>query len=205
MPSSGSMPSNATVPRLVARATNDAKAWSTNHQTAVELGRDPERDSRQQHDPLLDRPSDRSTGKIKTTDSKGRPVIAPLDSLMNDALLQIYLTGDGATSSPTPRISRGAHNESRAPSSGLAEEVERLQAAYFASRTHRMRLTVIKEAQATVTRIRYAPTGTVLFRGTREWRRAIATDPRPRRVVAADFGVSSKTITAAKKEFGIGA
>jgi hypothetical protein len=36
----------------------------------------------------------------------------------------------------------------------------------------------------------------------REKRRLIAMDPRPRRVVAAEMKVSSRTITAAKKEFG---
>jgi hypothetical protein len=91
---------------------------------------------------------------------------------------------------------------STAPTSDLATIVDEMDKRYARCRTHRTRLTVIKEAQAVSENLRYAPKANGNDRGTKKWREALANDPRPRRIIARDYGVSSKTITAARKEFG---
>lgn len=136
---------------------------------------------------LLDRESDR------------HPI---LDALLDLALTQMMMTGDGSTASLNAKVSGGGHHDSEAPRSGLAEDVERLAGRYLEARTHRQRLVVIKEAQDAAVRLRYAPKcDPALVRGTREWRQMIAHDPRPRRVVQVRYQVSPNTITACRKEF----
>lgn len=137
--------------------------------------------------PLLDRPSER------------HPI---LDALMDEALRRMLLTSDGATVKLSARIRDGGGGGSSRPSSGLAGEIENLWEDYSRCRTHRQRLVVIRAAQEAVDRIMYARQADPrLVRGTLEWKQRIAADPRPRRIVAHYFGVSSKTITAARKQF----
>lgn len=127
-----------------------------------------------------------------------------LDALLDLALTQMMMTCDGSTASLAAKVSGGGHHDSQAPRSGLAEDVERLARRYVEARTHRQRFAVIKEAQEAAVRLRYAPKcDPSLVRGTREWRQMIASDPRPRRIVAVRYQVSSKTITACRKEFGL--
>ena len=170
------------------RDTNDAKAWHTSTQMSVELGGVPDKDRPRRRDPVLDTPSEPN------------PL---LTALMHHALLGIYLRSDGGTTRyEVAGKGRGKPNgSSTAPTSGLAYEIGELERDFTRARTHRIRLRVIKEAQAIGRRLAQAPHPSRI-KGTKEWRRRLANDPRPRRAVAADFGVSSKTITAAKKEFG---
>lgn len=137
--------------------------------------------------PLLDKPTD------------SHPI---LSQLMDEALCRIILTSDGAAVALRARTT-GTRERSQAPSSDLAAIVDELDKRFEGCRTHRARLVVIKDAQETADRLRYSPKSEILIRGTVEWRQALANDPRPRRVVAADYRVSSKTITACRKEFAV--
>lgn len=126
-----------------------------------------------------------------------------LDALMSEALTRLYLTADGATGKLVERISGGS-STSTAPVSGNWSDVGEIERAYRSSRTHRRRLALIKEAQVMVYKVQYAQKADAsLVRGTRDWREKIAHDPRPQRVVTQDYKVSSKTVSAARKEFGV--
>ena len=126
-----------------------------------------------------------------------------LDALMDHALSRILLTADGATMQLKVRI-RGTATRGAAPVSSLAGDIDQLADDYTAAKTHRARLIVIKRAQDFYMRIAYSrKADPALVRGTLEWRERIARDSRPQRVVTHFYGVSSKTVTAARKEFGI--
>lgn len=174
---------SATVPLPVTRSTNDAKPWVTNHQTAVELGRDPDREKRPKRDPVLDTPSER---------------VPLLDRLMDEALRMAALTADGSVMRLQVRIRGGGGGSDSTPMSDLGRTLDRLTEDYTSCKTHRARLRVIKEAQDTVTRLRYAPDRSRV-RGTREWKEAIAADARPCRKLAVVYGVSHMTIARIKK------
>lgn len=170
--------------------TNQAKPYHTDHGTAVrwaaDLGHKPlQRDPRHVRN-LLDAPSDPN------------PL---LDALMHNALLGIYLRADGGTAKfDQAGKGRGKPGgSSRAPVSGLWADLEALERAYRQSRTHRHRLLVIREAQQLV--VAHSKTDPSQVRNTPEWRLRIARDPRPRRQIAKDYCVSSKTITAIRKEY----
>lgn len=124
-----------------------------------------------------------------------------LNMLMDEALTGIMLTSDGAVMSLKQRTT--GTKEQNAPTSNLAALLDELAGRFSGCKTHRRRLEVIKEAQFVLQRLRYSPKSDILLRGSAEWRKALATDPRPQRVVTADYRVSSKTITAARKEFGV--
>lgn len=139
-----------------------------------------------QRRPLLDRASDQ------------HPI---LTQLMDEAMTRIILTADGAVM-PLEKRTTGTKDPS-APTSSLAALVDEFDRRFLGCKTHRQRLEVIKQAQATANRLRYAPKSDIAARGSKEWRQLIANDPRPRRVIAADYRVSSKTITAIRKEFAV--
>lgn len=163
-----------------------AQDWDTFHTT-----------HQQQHDwygppdatkrrPLLDKPSE------------PHPI---LNMLMDEALTRIMLVSDGAVASLKIMIHKKGSRDAVEPHSDLATIVDNLDGLFLACRTHRQRLAVIKGAQEMSVRLRYSPKSDILVRGTRGFRLALAKDPRPQRVVAADYRVSSKTISAARKEF----
>ena len=123
-----------------------------------------------------------------------------LNWLMDEALGRILRVSDGGVSGLKPRISvRRA--ESHEPSSDLAVIVDYLGGRFMACKTHRTRLLVIREAQAVAVRLRYAPDRS-LVRGTKEWREAIARDPRSCRVVARTYGIGETSVRRIKREAG---
>lgn len=163
--------------------TREAKPYFTTHSTALELGRDPDRDKRKR-DPLLDSPSERS------------PL---LDSLMDRALLRIVMTADGATMTLKADIIKGTSAEKgAAPRSSLAGELDRLGGDYNRAQTHRARLRVIKEAQDMASRLRYAPRAEM--RGTVEWKMAIASDDRKQADIAVAYGITQGRVSQICKE-----
>lgn len=133
------------------------------------------------------------------------PCDAPkvLTALLHEALTTIILTADGSAQALVERVT-GSKPGTKAPTSTLAGEVDELSRGFAKCRTNRTRLYVIREAQQQAVRLRYSPRADPRFvRGTAEWRERIARDPRPRRVVAEDYRVSSKTITQARREFAV--
>ena len=133
---------------------------------------------------LLDKPSD------------PHPI---LTLLMSEALHRILLTADGRSQALAERVS-GSRSAS-APKSDLAVILDEMECRFWHCRTHRQRLALIKEAQQTWIRLCFAPKSNIVARGSKEWRQALAIDPRPYRVIQADYRVSAKTIAAARKEF----
>lgn len=132
--------------------------------------------------PLLDKPS---------------PPHPILSMLMDEAMCRIMLTSDGATAALKQRTT-GSKPGTIAPTSSLAGEIESLGERFHASKTNRKRLELIKEAQETADRLRYAPDRS-LIRGTPEWKEAIMRDPRSCRALAAIWDVSHMTIARLKK------
>lgn len=204
---------SATSPLPVTRSTNESRPYTTNHQTAMELGRDPDKDKRQR-DPLLDQPSDRSW---------------ITDRLMDRALLSILLTADGATTnyhpteyvavradrstalgraladSPGVKPTRLSSSADLSGMSSVALTLDSLSVRYTSCQTHRARLKVVQEAQRTAVDLRIAPKADPkLVKGTREYREVVATDTRPTSTVARSFRLSTHTVTAWRKEFGVG-
>lgn len=145
------------------------------------------KDSRPPRDPVLDIPSEPHPW---------------LNALMDHAILRLMLLANGAVMPLTERVT--STRSAKAPGTYNGADVDRLAYKFQRAKTHRERLLIIKAAQdkATVFTHSRSPDPS-LVKGTREWRQRLAMDPRPRRVVALDYGASSKTITAAKKEFGI--
>ncbi len=144
---------------------------------------------------------------------------------MDEALRRIILISDGAVASykAPPQVVRGivdradakqrlladareyCHtgkvSQSKEPQSDLATDIDDLGERFQACKTHRGRLMLIKEAQALSDRLRYAPDRSMV-RGTKEWREAIAHDPRTCRVLATIYGVSFGTVRRIKKDAG---
>lgn len=120
-----------------------------------------------------------------------------LSLLMDEALLQIVLTADGSAMALTERVS-GAYADTKVPNSGLAAEIDELGGRFAGCKTHRQRLEVIKHAQATAIRLKWAPDRS-LIRGTEEWKQVVAQDARSTRVLAEIWGVSHMTIARLKK------
>lgn len=120
-----------------------------------------------------------------------------LSALMDEALLRILLTADGRSQALTERVT--GSREASAPTSDLATVLDNLAGRFTGCKTHRARLLVIKEAQDTADRLRFAPDRSKV-RGTPEWRQAIARDSRSMRVVAAVYGVNASTVCRIKKQ-----
>lgn len=132
---------------------------------------------------LLDKPSD------------AHPI---LSALMDETLLRIMLVSDGAVMALRERTT-GSKAGTMTPSSELATIVNELDQRFERCKTHRARLTVIKQAQSIGVRLRYAPDRS-LIRDTEEWREAVAADSRSCRDLAEIWGVSHMTIARIKKQ-----
>lgn len=120
-----------------------------------------------------------------------------LSLLMDDALRIILMTSDGGVAALKERTT-GSKAGTIAPTSALAATVDELGSRFGQCKTHRARLAVIKEAQTTADRMRYAPDRSQV-RGTAEWREAISRDPRSCRVLAVIHDVNFSTISRIKK------
>jgi hypothetical protein len=177
------------------RAFSDS--WTTPHQWRYELADNPS--PALERRALLDRPS------------KSHPL---LDALMNEALLRLLLTADGATSHlnarSTPRSSSGhtlrmkgrSVDRRVAPRSSLAADVETFNLDYLRARTHRSRLMVIKATQDAHSRIRHSQATTPsLVRYSVAWKKRIAADTRTYKAIQDAYGVSSKTIALYKAQY----
>lgn len=145
------------------------------------------RDERPKRDPLLDYPSE------------PHPL---LDSLLNDALLRLCLVANGPIAAwDSVRVKQGART-SQAPGTYNGADIDRIALRYLKARTHRVRLTIISAAQEKARRLTHSQTAGP-ERGSAEWRRMIAEDPRPRREITKAYGVSASTVAAARREFGL--
>lgn len=143
------------------------------------------RDERPPRDPFLDYPSE------------PHPL---LDTLMNDALVRLHMVANGPIAAwDAVRVSGGTR-ESDSPGTYNGADVDRLSIRYYRARTHRTRLLIIGAAQTKARQATHSPNA-MPARGSEEWKARIARDDRPRRVVAAEYGVSPKTITAARKAY----
>lgn len=134
--------------------------------------------------PLLDKPSE------------PHPI---LSALMDEALTRIMMVSDGAVMALRERTT--GSKAPGTPTSDLAMLLDDLGSRFLESKTHRKRLLVIKEAQATGDRLRYAPRHQM--RGTIEWKNAIGNDTRPCRVIANNYGVSLRDVVAYRKKFAV--
>lgn len=132
--------------------------------------------------PLLDKPSD------------PHPI---LNMLMDEALMRIMLTADGAVMALKERVT--GSSSPQAPTSDLAAIIDDYGERFTTCKTHRRRLQIIKEAQSTAVRLRYSPDRS-LIHGTTEWREAVAKDDRSVRVLANVYGVGKSTIARIKSE-----
>lgn len=125
---------------------------------------------------------------------------------MDEALRKIMLTSDGAVASlnGTPIHPNSITRGTNTPTSSLASLIDSLGERFSDSKTHRARLLLIKEAQATAIRLRYAPVlDPSKVRGTPEWERTVANDPRSSTVLAVAYGVSTSTVKRIKKHYGM--
>lgn len=120
-----------------------------------------------------------------------------LSMLMDDALRQIMLTGDGAVAALKVRVT--GSKDPTTPVSSLSEMVELLGRDFMKCKTHRQRLKAIKEVQAILDRLRYAPRSEM--RGTAEWKAVIGRDERPCRVVASVYRVSLRDVVSYRKTY----
>lgn len=165
----------------LADRTQDVDAFHTSHEQQRDWYGIPDAPQRNW---LLDKPSD------------PHPI---LSLLMDEALLRIILTSDGAVMALKERLT--GSKEPGAPTSSLAELVSGLDERFAACKTHRARLTLIKEAQFIADRLCYAPRADQ--RGTVEWKAAIGRDDRSCRVVASVYGVSLRDVVAYRKQYGV--
>lgn len=160
-----------------------AQDWQAHHTTTQEVHEWYGTPDAPRRYPLLDQPSE------------PHPI---LDMLMDEALLRILLTSDGKAQALTERV-KSSHAGTMAPTSDLAGVLDMLSGRFLKCKTHRARLLVIKDAQMTADRLCYAPDRSKV-RNTPEWREAIASDPRPVRVLATVYDVGKSTIARIKKD-----
>ena len=123
-----------------------------------------------------------------------------LNMLLDDALRAILMVSDGGVATLKARVT-GSKPGTISPTSELSGIIDELGSRYMGCRTHRARLAVIKEAQATSDRLRFAPRSEQ--RGTREWKETIAMDSRPCRTVASVYRVSLRDVVAYRKTFRV--
>lgn len=187
-------------------------AWEPHYRTPHHEGEEA-RATAQRKGLVHDRHMDRKT--------EARPW---MNQLMDQALLRISMCSDGATTHYRtvdmvrhrgPRTSDQAPaalhapakttkgGESQAPTSGLADDIRRLETMYTRSRTHSQRLHVIRAAQAIG--MRMVKMDRSLVRGTPEWRSAIASASGSVREVAARYGVNHTTVSRIKRAAGTNA
>jgi hypothetical protein len=159
-----------------------ASDWTAFHTTETDRREWSPGYERVERRPLLDKPSD------------PHPI---LNALMDITLNRIMLVSDGAIMALKERTT-GSHATSVTPTSDLATVIDDLGSRFTQSKTHRRRLTIIKEAQTTADRLRFSPDRSKV-RGTKEWREAVASDSRSCRVLATVYGVSKSTISNLKK------
>ena len=107
------------------------------------------------------------------------------------------LTSDGRSQSLSERVT--GSREASTPTSDLAEMLSDMASRFMRCKTHRARLSLIKEAQTLANRLRYAPDRSMV-RGTSEWKQAIIDDPRSCRVLEVVYGVHYSTISRIKKQ-----
>lgn len=133
----------------------------------------------------------RARGRSRLLDARSDPHWLT-DLLMHEALRRLMLTSDGHAMPLREQVT-SSRTQTTVPSSTVAAELDRLWDLYTGAWTHRKRLAAVKEAQDTVLRLQFAPDRSKV-RGTQEWKDALASDPRPLRIVASVFGVSHQTV-----------
>lgn len=121
-----------------------------------------------------------------------------MTQLLEQALLTIILSSDGAVVTLKERIKGNGNPKGLAPRSGLEQEISALQRAYDNARNHRERFEVIKAAQAQARGLRKG-SNPANRRGTPEWKARIVADPRSNRHIAHVFGISEPTVRRYKK------
>jgi hypothetical protein len=119
-----------------------------------------------------------------------------MEWLLDDALLRMSLRTDGATVDYS-RVGRRSSNWDDEPYSALATEMDQYLTRFYRGPTNWVRLKIIREAQDAAT----ARVDRSAVRGTPEWRRKIAMDPRSVRIKKKAYGCSQRTIEAAERAF----
>jgi hypothetical protein len=123
---------------------------------------------------------------------------AELRSRMQLTLIRMVLISEGKTTKLGDVIHGGDPDRSpRGPRSSMAEYHRR---QWRRARSHEARLEALQEAEKALIRARYASRANSPLRDTLEWKRWVASDPRPAKVVAQVYEVSLSHVYYLRKQ-----
>lgn len=112
----------------------------------------------------------------------------------------LLLLAEGSAGGMTgDRISHS--KSSTVPPPQAADELQRLEREWEGAQTDADRVAVVKGAHALLEQHTLPNPDPRVLRGTREWREAIAHDPRSSRDVARMFGIGKTTVLRCREEF----
>jgi hypothetical protein len=135
-----------------------------------------------------------ATGLDRTSDP--HPLLL---AKFNEFMRAFLLAGDGGTQSWDPdKVSTG-EKSAPTPQSATAQEMAYWDREWRRQSSDRARLELLVRMQPVVTRLRFAP-HTLTERGTLEWKRAVAKDPREPADVWGTYDISRATWYRIKAE-----